>query len=190
MMTTDKKREIVENALAKGNGILRLEPAWVARDFLPPGRRLGLKEEEYDVGERGWISERWLGSTTKADNRIGPPDEGLSYIALEGNERVTLRDAVAVAGSAIIGEEYAKTHEGLGRLPKIYDYGLRITINTDNRLVSDTNVTKELYLTAKHLNLNLDDIKLIIVDGFKSAFLPNRAKSIMLNMVNDKLNKY
>ena len=41
----DKKREIVEGALAKGNGILRLEPAWVARDFLPPGRRLGLKEE-------------------------------------------------------------------------------------------------------------------------------------------------
>jgi adenosine deaminase len=71
-----------------------------------------------------------------------------------------------------------------------YDYGLRITINTDNRLVSDTNVTNELYLTAKHLNLNLDDIKSIIIDGFKSAFLPNRAKSIMLNMVNDKLNKY
>ncbi len=30
----------------------------------------------------------------------------------------------------------------------------------------------------------------IIVDGFKSAFLPNRAKSIMLNLVNDKLKKY
>jgi hypothetical protein len=90
----DKKRESVEGALAKGNGILRLEPAWVARDFLPPGRRLGLKEEEYEVGERGWISERWIGSTTRADNRIGPPDEGLSYITLEGDERITLREAV------------------------------------------------------------------------------------------------
>ncbi|MEJ2634588.1 MAG: adenosine deaminase [Calditrichia bacterium] len=71
-----------------------------------------------------------------------------------------------------------------------YDYGLRVTINTDNRLVSDTTVTKELYLAAKHLNLNLDDIKSIIIDGFKSAFLPNRAKSIMLNVVNDKLKKF
>lgn len=71
-----------------------------------------------------------------------------------------------------------------------FDYGLRVTINTDNRLISDTNVTNEFYLAAKHLNLNLDDIKLIIVDGFKSAFLPNRAKSIMLNMVNDELGKY
>ena len=126
IMTTNKKRDIVENALAKGNGILRLEPAWVARDFLPPGRRLGLKEEEYDVGERGWISERWLGSTTKADNRVGPPDEGLSYIALEGDERITLKEAVEVAGPAIMGEEYAKTHKGLGRLAKIYDYADRI----------------------------------------------------------------
>jgi adenosine deaminase len=71
-----------------------------------------------------------------------------------------------------------------------YDYGLRVTINTDNRLVSDTTMTKELYLVAKYLNLTLDDIKSIILDGFKSAFLPNRAKSIMLNMVNDKLKKF
>ena len=71
-----------------------------------------------------------------------------------------------------------------------YDYGLRVTINTDNRLISDTTVTRELYLAAKYLNFNLDDIKSIIIDGFKSAFLPNRAKSIMLNMVNDELKKY
>ncbi len=40
-----KNQEIVsavEKALANGDGILRLEPAWGARDFLPPGRRLGL----------------------------------------------------------------------------------------------------------------------------------------------------
>jgi hypothetical protein len=126
MMTVEKKREIVENALAKGNGILRLQPAWVARDFLPPGRRLGLKEEEYEVGERGWISERWLGSTTKADNRVGPPDEGLSYIALASGERITLKEAVEVAGPTIMGAEYAKTHKGLGRLAKLYDFADRI----------------------------------------------------------------
>ena len=113
----DKQRQIVKNALAAGNGILRLEPAWVARDFLPPGRRLGLKEEEYEVGERGWISERWIGSTTKADNRVGPPDEGLSYIAVDG-DKITLKEAVECAGPSIMGDEYAKTHSGLGRLPR------------------------------------------------------------------------
>jgi hypothetical protein len=129
----NERRRVVKDALAKGNGILRLEPAWVARDFLPSGRRLGLKEEAYDAGERGWICERWLSSTTKADNRVGPPDEGLSYVVLEGDERITLKDAVSAAGPAIMGEEYARTHAGLGRLAKIYDYAVRIPYHLHQR---------------------------------------------------------
>jgi mannose-6-phosphate isomerase class I len=124
-MDDSKTASLVEKAIENGNGILKLRPAWVARDFLPPGRRLGLREEEYDAGERGYICERWLASVTKADNRISPEDEGLSYLAIEG-EDLLLRDAVRVAGSSIMGEEYAKTHNGLGRLIKIYDFASRI----------------------------------------------------------------
>jgi hypothetical protein len=127
-MTTGEHtiRDALEHALADGHGILRLEPAWVARDFLPPGRRLGLPEADYDVGERGFISERWLGSTTRADNRVGPPDEGLSYLALDAGVRLTLRDAVAMAPALLMGEAYAATHRDLGRLAKIFDFGARI----------------------------------------------------------------
>jgi len=121
-----KKRILVEKALEEGNGILNLKPAWVARDFLPPGRRLGLKEEEYEAGERGWISERWLASVTKADNAVGPQDEGLSYLTVENDEKITLKEAVEVAGDLIMGREYAKAHKGLGRLAKIYDFDARI----------------------------------------------------------------
>jgi hypothetical protein len=120
-------REIVERALEKGNGILNLKPAWVARDFLPPGRRLGLPEKDYDVGERGFICERWLASVTKADNAISPEDEGLSYLAnIDSKQEVTLKSAVDIAGDLIMGKEYSKTHKGLGRLAKIYDFGARI----------------------------------------------------------------
>lgn len=125
-MTISTKRDLVEKALAAGNGILNLKPAWVARDFLPPGYRLGLKEADYAVGERGWISERWLASTTKADNRVGPPDEGLSKIVLADGSDMTLSEAVEVAGDLIMGAEYARTHSGLGRLAKIYDFADRI----------------------------------------------------------------
>jgi|YNPBryantNP2012_1023418.scaffolds.fasta_scaffold03567_3 hypothetical protein len=154
-MTTET-RNIVATALAQGNGILRLEPAWVARDFLPPGKRLGLKEEEYDVGERGWISERWLGSTTKADNRVGPPDEGLSYLAIAG-ARITLKEAVEVAGDLIMGAEYARTHKGLGRLAKIYDFGARIPFHIhqmekDARLVG-ANSKEEAYYFPEDVDL-------------------------------------
>lgn len=124
-MDDARVRKIVENAVEKHNGILYLRPCWVARDFLPPGYRLGLKEEEYDVGERGFITERWLASVTKADNTIGPDDEGLSSLEIEGDD-ILLIDAVRACGDTIMGEEYAQNHAGLERLVKIYDFGSRI----------------------------------------------------------------
>jgi hypothetical protein len=125
-VSTVSVRDRVETLLGDQGGVLRLEPAFVARDFLPAGRRLGLPEDAYDVGDRGAICERWLASTTHADNRVGPPDEGLSAIATEG-ERLLLADAVDEAADLLMGREYAAAHPGgLGRLAKIFDYAYRL----------------------------------------------------------------
>jgi hypothetical protein len=125
-VTGSPLRDRVERLLGDDGGVLRLEPAFVARDFLPAGRRLGLPEEAYDVGERGTICERWLASTTKADNRVGPPDEGLSAVAAEG-ERLLLAEVVEHAGDLLMGQEYSAAHPGgLGRLAKIFDYAYRL----------------------------------------------------------------
>ncbi len=119
-------RDRVEDLLGDSGGVLRLEPAFVARDFLPPGRRLGLPEERYDVGERGAVCERWLASTTRADNRVGPEDEGLSAVVTD-EERLLLRDAVAAAPDLVMGSAYAASHPaGLGRLAKLFDYAFRL----------------------------------------------------------------
>lgn len=126
-------RRVVDRELEAKDGVLPLEAAWVARDWLPPGRRLGLKDNEYDVGERGFICERWLGSTTRADNRIGPADEGLSYLRIDGDDRITLDAAVRSHGTAIMGGAYASAHDGLGRLAKIYDFGARIPYHVHHR---------------------------------------------------------
>jgi hypothetical protein len=132
-MAVDARRDVVERALSEYDGILPLEPAWVARDFLPAGRRLGLPDDAYDLGERGEMCERWLGSTTNADNRVGPADEGLSYLALDGPERITLKDAIDADPSALMGSEYAATHAGLGRLAKIFDYRGRLPLHLHQR---------------------------------------------------------
>jgi hypothetical protein len=132
-VAVDARRDAIVGAIADGDGALRLKPAWVARDFLPPGRRLGLRDDAYDLGERGAICERWLASSTEADNRIGPPGEGLSVLALDGPDEITLRDAVASDPAAIVGSEYAATHEGLGRLAKIFDYGARLPLHLHQR---------------------------------------------------------
>lgn len=128
-MNTETKarlRSELEEIIADQRGILRLDPALVARDWLPPGRRLGLAKHEYDLGERGFVCERWLASTTHADNVRGPDDEGISYLRAADGRRLHLADAVAAAPDLIMGEAYAATHEGLGRLAKIFDYGARI----------------------------------------------------------------
>ena len=119
-------RASIEKAILENQGILRLKPAWVARDFIPPGRRLGLPEDQYDLGERGGICERWLGSVTLADNKISVPGEGLSFLNVASLEEVTLKDAVEITDDLIMGEDYSRTHDGLGRLPKIFDYADRI----------------------------------------------------------------
>jgi adenosine deaminase len=75
-------------------------------------------------------------------------------------------------------------------LPFYYTYGLRCTINTDNRLVTNTTVSKELLLCHQTYGFTLDDIKEVIVAGFKSAFLSHREKSDILQRVNVELAKF
>jgi adenosine deaminase len=72
-------------------------------------------------------------------------------------------------------------------LPFFYTYGLRVTINTDNRLMTDTTVSKELLLCHQQYGFSLDDLKELIISGFKSAFLPYREKADLLKKVTAEL---
>lgn len=79
--------------------------------------------------------------------------------------------------------------ESLAQHPlKFYlDYGLRVTVNTDNRLITDTTVTRELLLAHQHCGLGLDDLIACVVNGWKSAFLPFRQKQQALRRVNEEI---
>ncbi len=52
-----------------------------------------------------------------------------------------------------------------------YRYGVRVTVNTDNRLMSDTSITRELALAAENFSLTPFNLRDILLNGFKSAFL-------------------
>ncbi len=62
-----------------------------------------------------------------------------------------------------------------------YDYGMRVTLNTDNRTISDTTMTDELYTAYKAYNMSRDEVSNIILYGFKSTFQSYKAKSSMIN---------
>ena len=68
--------------------------------------------------------------------------------------------------------------------------GARVTINTDNRLVTDTTVTRELHLLHEHLGFRLPDLKQVIINGFKSSFLPFHEKRRLLAQISDELDEF
>src|SRR5437764_15054946 len=111
-------RTTVQGAVNAGKGVLRLEPCWVPRCFMIPGRRLRLHPDDlYAFGaHRGGINERWFSSTTNADNGPGTPaDEGLSYIRAANGTRFLLKDAIEQAGDMVLGKE-GMTREHGGNL--------------------------------------------------------------------------
>jgi len=68
-----------------------------------------------------------------------------------------------------------------------FDFGLRVTVSTDNRLITDTTCTRELLLAHRELGFTLDDLCTLTVQGFKSAFLPYREKAELLARVNREI---
>jgi adenosine deaminase len=70
------------------------------------------------------------------------------------------------------------------------DLGLRVTVNTDNRLITDTTVSKEIWLCHTEMGLELRDIKQIIMAGFKSSFLPFHVKQEYLRRANAELARF
>jgi hypothetical protein len=116
-----------------GEGILRLVPNWVPRSFCVPGRRIKLHPDDYYAlgGQRGGIDERWLASTTSAEN--GPltgPDEGHSQVVIEDSQQTEtclLKEAVDELKDQLIGSRlwdqyaawpiYSKFFDNKGALP-------------------------------------------------------------------------
>ncbi len=65
-----------------------------------------------------------------------------------------------------------------------FQQGLRVTLNTDSRLISSTTVSQEIALATRVFRLSPYEVKRIIINGFKSAFLPYAQKARMLREIN------
>ncbi|MFG2944031.1 adenosine deaminase [Streptomyces adustus] len=52
------------------------------------------------------------------------------------------------------------------------DLGFRVTLNTDNRLVSGTTMTREMTLLVEQAGWGVEDLRTVTVNALKSAFIP------------------
>jgi adenosine deaminase len=69
----------------------------------------------------------------------------------------------------------------IGLLRKL---GFRVTVNTDNRLMSGTSMTQEMTLLSEAFNYGLDDLQWFTVNAMKSAFIPFDER---LAIINDQI---
>src|SRR3546814_20133610 len=64
------------------------------------------------------------------------------------------------------------------------ELGFRVTVNTDNRLMSRTSVTHELWSLVEAFDYGLRDLEWFTINAMKSAFLPFAQR---LTLINDLL---
>jgi adenosine deaminase len=61
-----------------------------------------------------------------------------------------------------------------------FDKGLLVSLHTDNRLMSGTTMTEEYTRAAEHLGFSDDELVELVLNGFRSAFLPWAEKLALL----------
>jgi adenosine deaminase len=128
-----------------------------------------------------WQAIQWCGA-----HRIGHATRLLEDIVLDSQGNVISFGDLAqyVLDKRIPLEICLLSNVHTGAVDKIenhpfgilYKEKFRVTINTDDRLMSDTTMTKEFLTAIKYFNLNFEDFEKITINSMKSAFIPYKER--------------
>jgi len=67
----------------------------------------------------------------------------------------------------------------------LYQLGFHVTVNTDNRLVSGTSLSRELSLLADAFGYDLEDLEAFQLNAISSAFLPLEDREELADAISD-----
>ena len=67
----------------------------------------------------------------------------------------------------------------------LYQLGFIVTVNTDNRLQSDTTLTRELWLLADAFAYDLADLETFQQNAVASAFLPSEERDALADLISE-----
>jgi adenosine deaminase len=71
-----------------------------------------------------------------------------------------------------------------------YRYKFRVMLNTDNRLMSKTSMTKEYKLAQDAFNLTFHDFEKLSINAMKSAFIPYKKRiDLIYNVIKPGFKK-
>jgi adenosine deaminase len=194
-----RSREIAELTIAyRDSGVVGFDIAGAEAGF-PPTRHLDAFQ--YIQRENGhftihagegfglpsiWEALQWCGA-----DRLGHGVRIVDDVTTVGDGRPALgRLAAYVRDKRIPLEMCPSSNVQTGAASSIaehpigmlHDLRFRVTVNTDNRLMSDTSMSREFALLAEAFGYGWDDLQWFTVNAMKSAFLPFDQR---LSLIND-----
>ena len=114
-------------------------------------------------------------------------------IAMRGHQG--LQKELAQKGIGIemcpISNLQTKTVESTAQYPlrEFLDAGLKVSINTDNRTVSDTTLTGELLFIQKYYGILDEEIPVLMKNAVDTAFAKEEVKGDLYNRIRNKTRK-
>jgi len=195
-----RSREIAELAIAyRDRGVVGFDIAGAEAGF-PPTRHLDAFE--YMRRESGhftihageafglpsiWEALQWCGA-----DRLGHGVRIVDDITVDGEGRATLgRLAAYVRDMRVPLEMCPSSNVQTGAVSSIAEHpigllrrlGFRVTVNTDNRLMSDCSMTSEMVALVEAFGYGWSDLQWLTVNAMKSAFLPFDERLLLINEV-------
>ena len=190
-----RSKEIAELAVRhRDQGVVGFDIAGAEAGY-PPSRHLDafeyLHRENFHVtihaGEAFGLPSIWEAVQVCGTDRLGhgvrimDDIEVLGGVDDHGRPRVQLgRVAAWVRDSRIPLELCPTSNVNTGAAPSIKEHPItllkdlrfRVTVNTDNRLMSNTSMTQEMTALVEQAGWSLADLRWVTVNALKSAFIP------------------
>lgn len=198
MRTATHSRQIAELAVAfRDAGVVGFDIAGAEAGF-PPTRHLDafeyLRRENahftIHAGEAFGLPSIWEAIQWCGADRLGHGVRIVDDIAIAPDGRAELgRLAAYVRDRRIPLEMCPSSNVQTGAAPSIAEHpigllrrlGFRVTVNTDNRLMSGTSMSHEFELLSEAFGYGLDDMQWFTVNAMKSAFIPFDERLTIIN---------
>jgi len=180
--STERSMEVAQLAAQfRGKGVVGFDLAGPERGFPPTTHRAAV-ELAHDAGVpvtlhagEGCCPEHIKEAIDLGAARIG---HGVYLFKLPALERRVAELRIPLEVCPTSNLQVSGFIKGYGDHPlkRYFDLGIPITLNTDNRLMSQVDLTHEYVAVVRAFSLERDDVKRIVLAGVEAAFAPEPIK--------------
>jgi adenosine deaminase len=133
-----------------------------------------------------WCGAHRIGHATRLVEDFGMKGRGRNKVVTMGrlaqyilDKRIPLE--ICLTSNVHTGAVRSLREHPFGVLHK---YRFRVALNTDNRLMSNTSMTREFQAAMRAFKLDIDDLEKLTINAMKSAFIPyNRRIQLIYDVI-------